>query len=474
MKKILKNSSVKLVFSLVFLTLTYASCKKDKPVTQSTSDVAGTSISSAKQSFEKNSKIIEPNYTGESFLSKELLGKRKLDWDNAFSQSNGDTVAVFVPVKLDARITLEDGGLSGTRLDNLLYLRLMTTSKAFDGSEAQMISMIPDQVWEKDKNFSGHMFIENWFVPNLSVVSRTRNSTIPTNSTEHKPGDKVVNGFPQCYTAIETACVGAGDGQTCYTTTHTACAGGGGGNGGSGGGSWGGGGNSGGVSGGGGGTGTPGGGGGGAGGGGNGGTSGSIANKDIIDSLRGYPCAQALVARLSTLKSDIPGLIKKTFSVSDEVNLTFEPDKRLIGSTTDGRFNSASGSAYVIGLNPDVLKNASKEYILVTLYHEALHAYFAEKKERLGEAEFNRQFLGMNVNGGRLVAVQDQAHMPMGYDKYIRGLADVVIAFNPSYDRNRALALAQGGIIMLSNVDSQTNSQEKDTSKPGYTGSKCP
>jgi hypothetical protein len=230
--------------------------KKDKTETQRNSDMAGTSISSAKESFEKNSQIIEPNYTGQSFLSKELLDNRKLDWDNAFSQSNGDTVAGFVPVILSARITLVDGGLTGARLDNLLYLRLMTTSKAYDGSKAEMISMIPDQVWEKDKNFSGHMSIENWFVPNLSVVARTKNSTVPTNISNEKPGDKVVNGFPQCYTAIQTSCVGAGGGETCYTNTRTVCLGGGGNSGGgSGGGSWGGGGNSGGVSGGGGGAG---------------------------------------------------------------------------------------------------------------------------------------------------------------------------------------------------------------------------
>jgi len=112
-----------------------------------------------------------------------------------------------------------------------------------------------------------------------------------------------------------------------------------------------------------------------------GGNGDSSTNKEIIDSLKGYPCAQALVAKLPSLKTDIANLIKNTFSVSDYVNVTFEPDKRLIGSTTDGRFNQVSGSSYIIGLNPDVLKNASKEYILVTLYHEALHAYFAEKRE---------------------------------------------------------------------------------------------
>ncbi|WP_183878047.1 hypothetical protein [Pedobacter cryoconitis] len=171
-----------------------------------------------------------------SHFFQKIYWERKLDWDNAFSQSNGDTVAVFVPVELDARITLVDGGLPGARLDNLLYLRLMTTSKAFEGSKAEMISMIPDQIWEKGKKFSGHMFIENWFVPNISVVSRTKNSTIPTNINPKKAGDKVVNGFMDCYTATETACVGVGGGETCVTNTTTVCVGGGGGNPGGGGG----------------------------------------------------------------------------------------------------------------------------------------------------------------------------------------------------------------------------------------------
>ncbi|MBB6269988.1 hypothetical protein HDF26_000415 [Pedobacter cryoconitis] len=462
MEKKLKNRSVKLVFTLVFLTLAYASCKKDKTETQSKSDVVGTSISSAKESFEKNSKIIEPNYVGQSFLSKELLGKRKLDWDNAFSQSSGDTIAVFVPVKLDARITLVDGGLPGARIDNLLYLRLMTTSKAFDGSKAEMISMIPDQIWEKGKKFSGHMFIENWFAPNISVVSRTKNSTIPTIINSKKPGDKVVNGFMDCYTATETACVGAGDGETCVTNTTTVCVGGGG-NGGNpgGGGGWGGDG--------GGGTGTP----GGAGGGG-GGNPGNNNPSDIIVSLKEFPCAQAVAEQLPTLKNDIAKILQKTFAQKDLINLTFEPRPSISGTKTDGELISSSGSNYVVGINPDILTNSTKEYILVTLYHEGLHAYFSEKKRLLGDAEFERQFLGINVNGGRLIAVQNEGHWPMGYDMYIRGLKDAILSLNPNFGADRALALAEAGIIQLEPSGSIINDQERDTRKPGYTGNKCP
>lgn len=34
---------------------------------------------------------------------------------------------------------------------------------------------------------------------------------------------------------------------------------------------------------------------------------------------------------------------------------------------------------YQIGINRDILNKSTKEYILVTLYHEDLQAYFAEK-----------------------------------------------------------------------------------------------
>lgn len=194
---------------------------------------------------------------------------------------------------------------------------------------------------------------------------------------------------------------------------------------------------------------------------------------EIIVSLKDYPCAQALALQLPNLTNDVAQILKETFSQNDLVNVTFEPRPYIAGTKTDGELVSSSGSNYVIGINPDILSNATKEYILVTLYHEGLHAYFSEKLRVLGQAEFDKQFLGIQVNGGRLVAVQNEGHWPMGYDKYIRGLKNAILSYNPSFGDDRALALAECGIIQLDSSSSSINDQERDTRKPGFKGTKC-
>ena len=42
------------------------------------------------------------------------------------------------------------------------------------------------------------------------------------------------------------------------------------------------------------------------------------------------------------------------------------------------------------------------------------------------------------------------------------------------FDIARGAALAQGGIIFINVSDASINAQERDTSKPGNTGTKCP
>lgn len=206
---------------------------------------------------------------------------------------------------------------------------------------------------------------------------------------------------------------------------------------------------------------------------------GNTINKDIIDSLRGYPCAQALLAKMKTpINTDIGNLIKNTFAKNDLVNITFSADRNLAGTNTDGAEQTGNNSKltaeFFIGLNPDILKNSSQEYILVTMYHEALHAFFGRKLQTLGVVEFNRQYEGINVSGGRLLGVNNDAHIPMAYQNYVKGLKDIIMAFNPNFNEDRAWILAKTGIIQNLPEESKINDQERDTTKPGYTGTKCP
>jgi len=205
---------------------------------------------------------------------------------------------------------------------------------------------------------------------------------------------------------------------------------------------------------------------------------------DIKHKLDSFPCAKALVLQMSNLNSDIASKINSLFGKTDALNIIFEANPSLIGTSTDGNLlgfsglSNASAGTFRIGLNPDILKNATKEYILVTMYHEALHAYLAQKKLSLTEAQYNSQFGGYNVNGGRLLMAQDPVHWPMAYGTFLNGLRDIIIEFNPSFDLSRASALAKGGITLLSSTESNINKQEKNTNdpinNPGYTGTKCP
>lgn len=108
------------------------------------------------------------------------------------------------------------------------------------------------------------------------------------------------------------------------------------------------------------------------------------------------------------------------------------------------------------------------------MYHEALHAYLAFKRAELGPTEFNNQFTGFFVNGGRLIGVQDPNHWTMGYSKFVNGLRDAILACNPTFDSSRAYAMALGRINTMTPTQLQINQQERNTLVSGYTGTKCP
>ena len=125
-------------------------------------------------------------------------------------------------------------------------------------------------------------------------------------------------------------------------------------------------------------------------------------------------------------------------------------------------------------MNPDVLAHATKEYILVTMYHEAMHAYLAYKKAELGNTAFAAQFSAINSNGGRTLFTAVDDHYEMAANNYLMGLRDVMIGMNPNFDPGRAASLAKYGIVFLNKTDSAVNAQERNTSLAGYTGTKCP
>ena len=197
----------------------------------------------------------------------------------------------------------------------------------------------------------------------------------------------------------------------------------------------------------------------------------------IKDSLTN-PCAKALLAQAPNLNNDIAKLMRNTFGTSDKFNITVS-NKYLIGAT--GSYNGQKNGDVIncdIFLDDNMLKTATQEYILVTLYHEVLHAFFDVERNRLGEEEFKQKYLSVREtylpigNGNqerRYLLMNDQSK----FNSFIETLAQSILSFNRSFPLEKARALAKEGIVekyMLSSTEENFINEQKG----GNGGSKCP
>ncbi len=180
-----------------------------------------------------------------------------------------------------------------------------------------------------------------------------------------------------------------------------------------------------------------------------GGTTGKPANcssnQDIIDSLRGYPCAQEVLGTFTAKLSDsISSMIKSVFGINESLNLLYSVDPNLAGTTEDGYYNHINyigGNAYyLISLNPTTLLNASKEYILATMIHEALHAYIRNKKNTLDSTTFNQEFPLYGTYKSN-----DPDHQLMA-TQFLNSFIKTLSGFNSNLDLSAARAICLAGL----------------------------
>lgn len=215
---------------------------------------------------------------------------------------------------------------------------------------------------------------------------------------------------------------------------------------------------------------------------------------NVTDSLENFPCAKSLLTSISSLKDSISGLINTTFNTNTDFNIRFIPENFGANSNEDGAFNVTSikpkngynhnaGIIFnsTISINEDIMKYASKEYILVTMYHELLHAYIALEKVRLSPTEFATKYPSINAAfvfgpGGAFDFTKPifvKGHGVMG-EYFINGLINAVKSYNPSLSDSTATALAVSGMFNQSTNLKLLNQNERDTRKGLYVGTKCP
>ncbi len=221
--------------------------------------------------------------------------------------------------------------------------------------------------------------------------------------------------------------------------------------------------------------------------------------KDSIDAQ--FECAKELLAMLPTLKSDIAKIVYNTFNSQSAYTLTFingETNYFLANPNTDGYTEHISPTESKIALNPNVLNNASNEYILATMYHEALHGFLFAEFTKLGEVSFKLKYPDISIKpsadqtwtpnpqpnfsideGSYFTPIvdNDPQHRTMAV-YFTTELKNAILAYNPNFPPDRAMALARGGIfndavISTSDINVYYNSAERDRTKGNAVGKTC-
>ena len=103
-----------------------------------------------------------------------------------------------------------------------------------------------------------------------------------------------------------------------------------------------------------------------------------------------------------------------------------------------------------IHLNPWVLKNASKEYIVSTIFHESIHAYMDYYKDQLNNKKIDSNtfisIFPLYWDYKRQLTSTELVHHQFMATQYLNQLKGIVQSFNPNVSDSIATALAWGGL----------------------------
>ena len=190
---------------------------------------------------------------------------------------------------------------------------------------------------------------------------------------------------------------------------------------------------------------------------------------NIINELKN-PCAKALVDKAPTLANDIATLLNNTFGTNDCFNITFVQES--LKDDTDGntKYIYVSDTKDVIDikitLNSKMLNTATNEYILATIYHEVLHAYFNVELAKLDfdNKKFEQKYPGAIIHNatGLYTYKERNVTKSVPYSKiefvtekkghlqlvpFIDKLAKAIQSYNSNIPTDVAKAIARMGIV---------------------------
>lgn len=218
-----------------------------------------------------------------------------------------------------------------------------------------------------------------------------------------------------------------------------------------------------------------------------------VANQSIIDSLQGYPCAQDILSEMPSLNHEVEKILTQVFKTVSTVNILFKADEKLTKDHDDGYTkisrNSKSYFEATINLNPWVLNHSSKEYILVTMVHESVHAYIDYWHSRyqfglIDSTDFKIMFPCFWEPNRPLSNTELQQHTEI-VNNYLELMTRSIRSFNPMVSEQIARDLAFGGLQSTTvwsnrsdtNSIKQTNAYARDNIYNQFASlklTKCP
>jgi hypothetical protein len=218
----------------------------------------------------------------------------------------------------------------------------------------------------------------------------------------------------------------------------------------------------------------------------------ALEEKIDISDLKSYPCAYSIAQELPNLNNTLAEALNKIFKNSNKYDITFKVSTILTGaSNIDGETKGPNNPAnhqgnffkQTIYLNKDVLTNATKEYILVTMYHEVVHAYLNAELNRLGEQQFKIEYPSLYFEDLHIMVNGTQVDIKrFSYYKdhqeaaaFISTLQDILKSYNPNLSSETASVLSRAGMVDLTPNDQKINDRERGINKTLGTqeGTKC-
>ena len=189
----------------------------------------------------------------------------------------------------------------------------------------------------------------------------------------------------------------------------------------------------------------------------------------IKDSLMNF-CAKELLKQVPNLDNDIAKILRETFDTNDCFNITFVQES--LKDDTDGntKYIYVSDKKDVIDiqitLNSKMLNTATNEYILATIYHEVLHAYFNVELAKLDfdNKKFEQKYPGAIIHNatGLYTYKERNVTKSVPYSKiefvtekkghlqlvpFIDKLAKAIQSYNSNIPTDVAKAIARMGIV---------------------------